>query len=42
MDQYAVQDLVRRLQFLATKFESEGHTAKTIRDAIAYISKDKQ
>jgi len=40
MDRYAVQDLIRRLQFLAAKLEEEGHTTKIVRDAIAHISKN--
>jgi hypothetical protein len=39
VDQYAIQDLVRRLQHLAIELEAEGRSAKIIRDTIAYISR---
>ena len=34
------QELLARLQFLANKLEEEGRSAKIVRDAIEYISKD--
>ena len=39
-DRYYKQELLQRLEFLAKKLEAEGKPAKTIRDAIKYISED--
>lgn len=40
MDRYAVQELLRRLQYLEQQLESNGMTTKTVRDAIKYISEN--
>ena len=39
-NRYYKQELLRRLQHLATQLESEGRPTAIIRDAIEYISKD--
>jgi hypothetical protein len=38
MDRYAVQELLRRLQYLEQQLEANGMATKTVRDAIKYIS----
>ena len=41
MNRYAVQELLRRLQYLEKQLEANGQPTKTVRDAIKYISKEK-
>lgn len=38
MDRYAVQELLRRLQYLEQQLEAKGMGTKIVRDAIKYIS----
>lgn len=39
-DRYYKQELLQRLEHLAKRLESEGSSAKIVRDAIAYIAGD--
>lgn len=39
-DRYYKQELLQRLEFLAKKLETQGSSAKIVRDAIAYIASD--
>jgi hypothetical protein len=38
MDRYAIQELLRRLQYLEQQLEANGMATKTVQDAIRYIS----
>lgn len=38
MDRYAIQELLRRLQYLKHQLEANSIPTKTIQDAINYIS----